>query len=109
MLYPEFSQYKSIYDKSNPLCNVYETKTGGVFYVEPSFYAGLMGFKEKRFGGFPAILTRIDEIIERNQNGVFVGDYDHPFVNKEGFIYHEIQDITDPLGVFVEDNSRPSD
>jgi hypothetical protein len=109
MLYPEFSQYKSFLDKSNPLCNAYETKSGAIFYVEPFFYSGLMGFKEKRLDDFPKILKRIDEVVEKNRKVVFVGDFDHPFVVKDDFVYQEIQDITDPLDIFVEDKSRPSD
>jgi hypothetical protein len=109
MLYPEFKQYKSFYDKSNPLCNAYQSETGALFYVEPSFYAGLRGFEEKRPNDFPAIMRRIGEIVESNRKVVFVGDFEHPFVNKDGFVYREIGDIADQLGVFVEDKNRPSD
>ena len=109
MLYPEFTQYNSFLDKSNPLCNAYKTKPDATFYVEPSFYAGLLGFKEKRPLDFPRIMKRIDEVVEANRKVVFVGDFEHPFVNKEDYIYQEIQDITDPLGIYVEDKSRPSD
>ena len=109
MLYPEFSQYKSLRDKSNPLCNAYVTSSGAIFYVEPSFYAGLMGFKEHRFDRFSDILKKMDEVVEKNRKVVFVGDYEHPFVAKDDYVYQEIGDITDLLSVYVEDKNRPSD
>jgi hypothetical protein len=109
MLYPEFGQYISFVDAGNPLANGYKTKEGHVFYVEPGFYTGLLGFKEKRADQFPQILKRIDETVRKNPKVIFVGDFEHPFVKKDDFIYLEIQDITDPLNIFVEDKSRGSD
>jgi hypothetical protein len=109
MLYPEFGQYISCVDPSNPLANCYKTSSGHVFYVEPGFYTGLLGFKEKRAEQFPQIMARIGETVAKNPKVIFVGDFEHPFVKKEDFIYLEVQDITDPLKIFVEDKSRGSD
>jgi len=109
MLYPEFSQYKSFLDKSNPLCNAYITSSGAIFYVEPSFYAGLMGFKEKRLDNFLDIVKKMEKVVEANRKVVFVGDFEHPFVVKDDYVYREIQDITNSLDVYVEDKNRPSD
>ena len=48
MIYPEFEQFESFVDPLNPYCNAYKTKEGHIFYVEPGFYSGMQGFKEKR-------------------------------------------------------------
>jgi hypothetical protein len=109
MLYPEFGQYKSFVDSTNPLVNAYESKEGHVFYVEPGFYYALEGLKEKRREDFPRILDAINQIIVANPKVVFTGNYEAPFIDKEGFLYREIGDITDPLQIFVEDKSRGSD
>jgi hypothetical protein len=109
MTYPEFGQYKSFVDPENPLCNAYSDQKGHVFYVEPSFYYGLCGYKEKRADRFAEIMAQIEQAIKTNPKTVFVGDYEHPFVKKDGFVYLEIQDIADPLRIYVEDKSRGSD
>jgi hypothetical protein len=109
MLYPEFGQYKSFTDPLNPLVNAYETKNGHVFYVEPGFYYALQGLQEKRRDDYPKILLEIEKTIAENPKVVFTGNFDSPFIDKEGFIYREISDITDPLKIFVEDKSRGSD
>lgn len=36
-------------------------------------------------------------------------DYEVPLTHAENYIYQEITDITDSLGIFVEDKSRGSD
>jgi hypothetical protein len=109
MLYPEFGQYKSFVDPTNPLVNAYKTEEGHVFYVEPGFYYALEGLKEKRREDFPKILAVIEQTIAKNPQVVFTGNYETPFIDKEGFVYREITDITDPLKIFVEDKSRGSD
>ena len=109
MLYPEFGQYKSFIDPLTPLVNAYQTENGHVFYVEPGFYYALQGLQEKKREDFPRILREIQKTIAENPKVVFTGNFDSPFINKEGFIYREIGDITDPLKIFVEDKSRGSD
>lgn len=109
MVYPEFCQYKSFVDPSFPLVNAYRTKDGHVFYVEPGFYLGLQGYKERRFDRFDEIMAAIDKVVSDNEKVIFTGNFESPFMSKEGFIYREIQDIADPLGIYVEDKSRGSD
>ncbi|MDO5330037.1 MAG: hypothetical protein Q4F15_01215 [Bacillota bacterium] len=108
MDYPEFSKYKLTPDKST-LSAHYLTEKGHSFYVEPGFYMGLLGYKEKRLSDYPRILEAIYQIIDKEERVVFTGDFESPFTLKEGYIYKEIGDITDPLGIFVEDKSRGSD
>ena len=109
MTYPEFNQYESFIDPDNPFCNAYKTKEGHTFYVEPGFYDGMKGFEEKRREDYPRILEAIYEVIAKNERVIFTWDFESPFMLKEGFIYREIHDITDPLQIFVEDKSRGSD
>lgn len=109
MLYPEFSQYKPLAEHETRLCNSYIDKGGNLFYVEPGFYTGLMGYKEKAPDSYSQILSKMDEIIKKNHRVIFTADYENPFINKDGFIYVEIEDITNALKCTWVDDSRPSD
>ncbi|MCR4562118.1 MAG: hypothetical protein K5694_02815 [Bacilli bacterium] len=109
MLYPEFAQYENYPDPDNSLVNRYKNAAGHIFYVEPGFYYALIGLKDKKLDDYERILDGIYQEIEANEKLVFTGNYETPFIEKEGYIYREITDITDPLHVFVEDKSRGSD
>lgn len=109
MLYPEFGQYKSYVDPTNGLVNAYKSEEGHLFYVEPGFYYALQGLKEKRRDDFSRIMQAIDNVVKNNPKVVFTGNFETPFIDKDGFLYREISDITDPLKIFVEDKSRGSD
>ena len=50
-----------------------------------------------------------DMLIKKNEKVIFTWSYDSPFMEKDGFIYREISDISDPLKIYVEDKSRGSD
>ena len=54
-------------------------------------------------------MEAIDLVIKKNHKVIFTADFENPWITREGFIYREIQDITDPLCIFVEDKSRGSD
>lgn len=109
MDYVEFNKYKPFVDPKNTLVHAYEDEEGNVFYVEPGFYNGLVGFKEKRFDRFDEIMASFDEIVKASHKVIFTADFENPWIEREGFIYREIHDITDPLKIFVEDKSRGSD
>lgn len=109
MLYPEFNQYKLIKDPQYPLCNAYMNELGDIFYIEPMFYQSMLGYKDKTEGRFEKIIEAIDRIVRENHKVIFTNDFEWPSVNKEGFIYQELQDITDPLHITWIDDSRPSD
>lgn len=110
MRYEDFdSRYTPLVDAENKLVHFYQDEEGNTFYVEPGFYEGLMGFKEKRTEDFPAIMESIDKVIKTNHKVIFTADFEFPWISREGYIYREILDITDPLGIFVEDKSRGSD
>lgn len=109
MKYPEFEKYDQFTDPENPFCNVYSSKDGHIFFVEPGFYFMLQGFSEKGEERVNEIFEAMDEMIAKYPKLVFCGNYESPFVVKEGFVYKEITDITDPLEIYFEDRSRGSD
>lgn len=109
MEYVEFNKYIEIKDDKNHLVHKYKDELGNEFYVEPGFYDGLVGFKEKRYEDFEKIMESIDAMIKKEHKIIFTADFENPWVTREGFIYREIFDITDPLLIFVEDKSRGSD
>ena len=110
MIYEEFSKYKIVVDPKNPFCNHYVLDSGEEFYIEPVFYTMLTGFKDRHTNEqYQRIIDRMIEVVMKNKKVVFVGNFDYPQTDVEGFIYLEITDITDPLQIFVEDKSRGSD
>ena len=109
MSYPEFDAYKEIEDPAIRLVRFYEDALGNRFYVEPGFYEGLLGFKEKRAERFPELMEAIDNTIKKDHRVIFTADFENPWLEREGYIYREIFDLSDPLGIFVEDKSRGSD
>ena len=109
MLYDAFDKYQPFVDERNKLVHAYKDEEGNTFYVEPGFYEGLMGFKEKRADDFPRIMEAIDQVIKKEKKVIFTADFENPWITRDGFIYREISDITDPLLIFVEDKSRGSD
>ena len=109
MTYPEFDIYIEKKDPVNHLVHFYENELGDSFYVEPGFYDGLLGFKEKRAEDFDRIMESIDKTIRKEHRVIFTADFENPWIERDGYIYREILDITDPLGIFVEDKSRGSD
>ena len=109
MRYDEFIKYQEVVDEENHLVHAYVDEVGNRFYVEPGFYEGLLGFKEKRLERFNEIMEEIDRIIKKCHKVIFTADFENPWITREGYIYREIFDITDPLMIFVEDKSRGSD
>ena len=55
------------------------------------------------------IMEEIDKTIKSKHKVIFTADFENPWITREGYIYREIFDITDPLLIFVEDKSRGSD
>ena len=110
MIYPEFSEFRQEVDKENPFSNLYYLDSGECFYVEPVFYTHLRGFKDLRENDFPRIIERMIEVVKKNKKVIFTGNFECPqTLTSDDFIILEINDITDPLQIFVEDKSRGSD
>ena len=110
MIYEEFKQFKQLKDDKNPFCPLFVLDSGESFYVEPVFYTQLHGFKDRHSAeAYQQIINQMIDVVKKNQKVVFVGNFEYPQTDADGYIYLEITDITDPLKIFVEDKSRGSD
>ena len=110
MNYQEFEQFKNVKDRNNPFCNHYVMDSGEDFYIEPAFYTMLRGFQDRHTKeDYQRIINRMIEVVKKNKKVVFVGNFEYPQTEVEGYIFLEITDITDPLKIYVEDKSRGSD
>jgi len=109
MLYPEFGQYKSQLNNINPLVNCYLGDNGIPFYVEPGFHAQLMVYKERKPEAYEDLLKEIANIIKKKERVVFTGDYEDSALELESYIYLEVEDIANGIGVIFRDDNRPSD
>ena len=109
MEYELFSKIKRIEDKKNKFCGHYVLDDGSEFIIEPNYYTQLLGMKEHHGDKIDLILEAMFECVRKNKKIIFTADYEFPACYEEGFVYREIEDITDPLLIFVEDKSRGSD
>lgn len=108
--YEEWKKYNRELDASNPFSSKYITNDGDSFYIEPVFYTMLSSFKEHHPNKIDEILKEMDRVVKVNHKVVFTGNYDHPLtINIDDYVVLEIFDITNKLGIFVEDKSRGSD
>ena len=80
-----------------------------IFYVEPIFYTQLEGVINIHHNAFGDIINEIEKLVKKNKKVVFAGDYENPYIKLDDFIYVEIIDILDNLGIYIEDKSRGSD
>ncbi len=109
MNYQEFAHFKELKDKENPFSKLYETKNGDLFYIEPQFYTQMMTLKNIHKDRFNEVLLEMEIIVSENHKVIFTMDFESPITHKKDFIYQEIEDVLDRLGIFVEDKSRGSD
>ena len=110
MIYVEFEHIKTIEDKNNPFCTLYEYEDGSRFYIEPQFYIMLKGFEERFKDQYHLIIERMEQVVRRNKRVIFTADFEHPQTEAgDEYIILEVFDITNPLQIFVEDKSRGSD
>lgn len=110
MNYIEFEKLKIVKDDKNPFCHHYFLDSGEDFYIEPVFYTQLQGFKDRHDSNtYQRIINHMIEIVLKNKKVVFVGNFEYPQTEVDGYIFLEITDVTNPLQIFVEDKSRGSD
>lgn len=109
MSYEEFKQFKQVKDEQNPFTPHFVIDEEHDFYVEPVVFTQLHGFKERHEDKYEQILQAMVDRVMKNKKVIFVGDFENYFTEKDGYIYLELLDITDPLKIFVEDKSRGSD
>ena len=87
----------------------YEFEDGSKFYCEHSFITQLTNLLNLRKEQKDIILNKMIELVRKNGKTQFVHDYEFPMVVLDGFIMLEIEDILNPLHIFMEDKSRGSD
>ena len=109
MNYEEFKQFKQVKDENNPFTPHFIIDENTDFYLEPVVFTQLHGFQERHPDKYDLIIKSMIERVKKNKKVIFVGDYENYFTEKEGYIYLELLDITNPLQIFVEDKSRGSD
>ena len=109
MSYEEFKEFKLEKDVENPFTYHFVIDETADFYVEPVVFTQLHGFKERHPDKYDLILKAMVDKVKSLKKVIFVGDYENYFTEKEGYIYLELLDITNPLQIFVEDKSRGSD
>ena len=108
--YEEWQELPMDYDEKNPYTQRFTYPSGDIFYVEPVFHLKLQGFKMQRPESIDTILLEMERIVKQNHVVVFVGEEDYEITKDvEGAIYLTIQDVCNPLLIFVEDKSRGSD
>lgn len=108
--YEEWCKYKFEIEKENPFSSKYITEDGDVFYIEPVFYTMFKSFKDQYPQEVERILNEMERVVKLNHRVIFTGCFEHPLTNvKEDFVILELLDITDHIGLFVEDKSRGSD
>lgn len=105
----EFNMFKEVKDKLNPYCNLYYIDEDTSFYIEPIFYRHMLGIKERIPNEYPKVINKIISLAKENKKVVFTGNYESPYTDVEGYIFLEIDDILDPLHIYLEDKSRGSD
>lgn len=112
--YIEFKNYEKIEDKANPFCQKFKLETGETFYIEPLFYTYLENFKEQFVKEVPSIINEMIRMVKANKKVIFSGldeevESEPATKTEEDYIVITFFDITNKLGILLEDKSRGSD
>ncbi len=109
MNYPEWADRQLMIDLRNKIAKCYKNKDGSIFYVEPGFYKAFEALKNIYPDRIDDVLKKMDELTSSNKKVVYVSDSDDPLVIVEKAKYITIFDLTDSIGLLLEDKSRGSD
>lgn len=109
MNYPEWADRQLMIDLRNKIAKCYKNKDGSIFYVEPGFYKAFEALKNIYPDRIDDVLRKMDELTSSNKKVVYVSDPDDPLVIVEKVKYITIFDLTDSIGLLLEDKSRGSD
>jgi hypothetical protein len=111
--YEEFKQYEQIEDKNYPFVATYKLDDGSVFYVEPVFHLKMEGVKQFRGERYLDLLKEMERLVRKNKIVVFCGEDDEEsygeIISVEGAIYLTIEDVCNPIHIYMENKSRGSD
>ncbi len=108
MIQEEFSKFKKV-SENNSLFEEYELEDGSKFFIEPNFYSQLKFLKNTYVDEFPNVMEELIKNVKRNKKVIFTADFENPVVHEEGFVYQEIEDITNKIKLFSGYISRGSD
>lgn len=109
MNYPEWSDKILMVDLRNRIAKCYKNPDGSIFYVEPGFYRAFEALKNIYPSEIEKVLKKMDEMTSKNKKVVFVSNPEDPLVEVKDAVYLTIFDVTDELGLLLEDKSRGSD
>lgn len=109
MNYPEWADRQLMIDLRNKIAKCYKNKDGSIFYVEPGFYKAFEALKNIYPDRIDDVLRKMDELTSSNKEVVYASDPDDPLVIVEKAKYITIFDLTDSIGLLLEDKSRGSD
>lgn len=107
--YIEWKNLKFEVEKDNPFSSKFIYPNGDVFYVEPIFYYKLKSINEHHNGKINDILIEMERLVRKYHKVVFINDDEEEITDVEDAVYLTIQDVCNPLQIFVEDKSRGSD
>lgn len=110
--YVEWSDRKRMIDLKNRYSTLFKNEDETMFYIEPTFYTGLMYFKQQVPTRFQEILDEMDRVVNKYKLVVFTGDEDSPLTiidDEVKVVYLTITDITDRLNIFVQDKNFQGD
>lgn len=107
MNYEEFKDCKEGFDSLNPNAKLFIIDYNKSFYIEPNFYTQLLYVKDHFKNQFNDIINSIFDIVKRNNNVIFTGDFENPVVYKDGFIYREISDVLAENKLSFDNKSNP--
>lgn len=82
---------------------------GSKFYFERAFYTQLENLFRFRPESAKEIIKEIARIVKKERKVLFVHDYKNRQSDLPDYVILELGDITDRLGIYVEDKSRGSD
>ena len=107
--YPEWKELQFEVEKTNSFTAKFIYPNGDTFYVEPVYYYKLRSLYQHHSDRFNEILLEMERIVHKYHKVVFINDEDEEITEVDGAVYLTIQDVCDPLQIFVEDKSRGSD
>lgn len=104
-----FDKAKLIEDKKNPYSKCY-LYGNSIFYIEPVFSLKLIELSKRiNEEEYQRVLEEMERIIKNNQYVVFSNEEDEEITLCDNAIYLTIQDVLNPLKIYLEDKSRGSD
>lgn len=96
-------------DPENPYSECYVDAEGNMFYLEPVFLLKLSSLKNMRPERYDEVVAEMKRLVKKNRKVVFIGDDEEEITKTDSAVFLTIQDVCNPLKVFVEDKSRGSD